>query len=353
MSAWRLARSAVQRAATAVVHCKEWRAWLHQQAWPRATNRSWWSGRSRLPGLDAIHGSRWGSGMAFILNSARPLAPNWATVPAARTGRRLLSGRRRAAGPVGAQAATASGGSSSAAGPTSGSAATRSTTAPPPPPPPPPPDVDHTHISSYVKALELALERRGYNLVRITSLWLSVFAVGVVLYWNRFLEWGSEQGAGVASRTLEDELVKLKAHQLAAELVQQLIHDERTFQEFLTLLLNVLNSEQSVTTVRSQLHRITSSLLADERLREQFTEMLASAITSESVKRSALQLTNFVLENEHVRQRARELSTNVLENADVQREAGALAWAAFKSGFLGLHPRKLENVKVEQAVPSE
>lgn len=205
---------------------------------------------------------------------------------------------------------------------------------------------EHAHLSSYVKALELALRRRGYSLIRTVALCASILAMGVAIYWNRFIEWGSEQGAGVASRTLEDELVRLKARELAAELVQQLIHDEKTFDEFLSLLISVLNSDESKKAVRSLLHEVTSSLLSDEELRRKFNEMLAASVQSDAVKASAARVGTWLLGHEQLQGGAKSLSRSVLENSDVQREAGALAWAAFKSGFLGLHPRPLEDQKM-------
>lgn len=93
--------------------------------------------------------------------------------------------------------------------------------------------------------LEMALRRRGYSLYKLLIGTLIAAAATTALFWNDIKHWGAQESASVATRTLEDEMLQKKAEDMAKQLTNALLTDERTMRAVQTLLKQVMSDPKS------------------------------------------------------------------------------------------------------------
>mmetsp|Transcript_42342 Transcript_42342/g.165296 ORF Transcript_42342/g.165296 Transcript_42342/m.165296 type:complete len:328 (+) Transcript_42342:322-1305(+) len=76
--------------------------------------------------------------------------------------------------------------------------------------------------------MEEALKMKGYSITRLT-MFLVMGLVGIpALYWNRIKHWSQQEGAEVASKTLGDERLIMKAEDMAKSVANALLDDVET-----------------------------------------------------------------------------------------------------------------------------
>lgn len=77
--------------------------------------------------------------------------------------------------------------------------------------------------------LEEALHRKGYSVYGLIAGTLLAAASVAALSWNRIKHWGAQEGAELASITLGDERLLMKAEDLAKSIANALLSDSETF----------------------------------------------------------------------------------------------------------------------------
>lgn len=76
--------------------------------------------------------------------------------------------------------------------------------------------------------MEEAVKRRGYSLYRLGAVTFLAISSLATLYWGNIKRWGAQEGAEVASQTLGDERLVMKAEVLALNIANALLTDAAT-----------------------------------------------------------------------------------------------------------------------------
>jgi len=231
--------------------------------------------------------------------------------------------------------------------------------------------------------LEEALRRRGYSLYRL-SLFTLVSVGGVAtLYWGRIKTWSAQEGAEVASKTLEDERLLMKAEHLAKNVANALLTDAETSVAAQGFLSEIAVHESSTELAKTFALEICKSLLQDKEVRAQATNFMGEVLKTEPVWNSAKELGMHVvthpefkskglesikqvfrspefkaagieyladgftktLQTDTVKAQAVQSTKDVLNTQELRESAGQAIWAATKSGILGMRVPQVKHVE--------
>ncbi len=107
--------------------------------------------------------------------------------------------------------------------------------------------------------LELALERRGLNAVRVLLTAAGALVVGIGLMWPRIKRWGAAEGAEVAAASLQQE--ELKMH--ATALVNALIAEPKTTRQVESMLKTALLALLEDEEIKREATKWTSDVFAE------------------------------------------------------------------------------------------
>eukprot|EP00189_Rhodosorus_marinus_P004676 CAMPEP_0113963420 /NCGR_PEP_ID=MMETSP0011_2-20120614/6502_1 /TAXON_ID=101924 /ORGANISM="Rhodosorus marinus" /LENGTH=369 /DNA_ID=CAMNT_0000975465 /DNA_START=601 /DNA_END=1710 /DNA_ORIENTATION=+ /assembly_acc=CAM_ASM_000156 len=239
--------------------------------------------------------------------------------------------------------------------------------------------------------LELALERRGYSLYRLLIGTLIGLAATTALFWNRIKHWGAQESASVATRTLEDEVLQKKAEELAKQLTNALLKDERTFRAVQTLLKQILSDPTARQDAAAFVSQLLIVLMQREDTKNLFASFLADVLGFEVVKNSAKDLAVWVAGHDYVVEKVKQSLVGILQDVDArqsgkdyamdatlrtlqdsntkrwlqtvvedvfvdpqfQEKAGEALWKATKSGVLGIKSSGGQNFQKEQLVQKD
>jgi len=166
--------------------------------------------------------------------------------------------------------------------------------------------------------LEAALKNRGYSLYRLALGTLVAIAATTALFWNRIKHWGAQESASVATKTLEDEMLQRKAEDLAKQLTNALLTDERTRRAVQTLLKQVLSDPGARKDATAFVSQLLVVLMQRDDTKHLFSQFLADVLQYEIVKERAKDLGVWVAGHPFIVDKVKASLMDILEDADMR-----------------------------------
>mmetsp|Transcript_6833 Transcript_6833/g.12301 ORF Transcript_6833/g.12301 Transcript_6833/m.12301 type:complete len:489 (-) Transcript_6833:313-1779(-) len=183
--------------------------------------------------------------------------------------------------------------------------------------------------------LEQLLHKTGYGGYPIYQLLLGILIFGSALlwlFWGKIKLWGAKETADVASRTLEDEALQKKAEDLAKQVTNALLMDEKTYVAMQELLIQVLQDPVSAEIAKAFVYDMLVRLMEDEQFKKKTAVFVADILHWDVVRVATRDLAGWVLTTDYVLEQGYSYVGKVLQH-EYSREQGKeyLTWAAIES----------------------
>jgi hypothetical protein len=182
-------------------------------------------------------------------------------------------------------------------------------------------------IHAYFIWRDMSKLRRGLVIAAIAG-------VVVLIFQDKIKGYFGEQGAEVASRTMQDERLQRQAEELSAAVVKQVLNNPDLLAaatRFLTWLAAEPGTRDAVIVL---LRSVAANSDAQVVLGDLGRQLLRRPEVQETATELAKQLAHTVLADPAVNAHAKELVRGVFADSHVQVSAGEGLWSAFKFGFL-------------------
>lgn len=207
---------------------------------------------------------------------------------------------------------------------------------PPQSPQSPQPPLKKTYLDSLsrseivgdLQALYKEMERRKYNFRKI---WIIGGSVGVVVFYNTFKDWASDQAADVTSKYLENPKFKKDILIFVEATVEELVKSERVQKDVSELLKGCVVQLSESPEIEKKLSELFVRIFKSEMIKTTGAEL-----TDDVVKQILYDEKYAVLRKEATQYIINEL-IQIINNEELQKNAGVASWNAFKVWF-GINP---------------